>query len=192
MFRLRCIILRHILFWLLFVTTIKLTSIFYFDLQQQQDIDSGSASFPFVGGIPKPDSNRKSINRTRPMPPVAINRSAIRFHRQYVHRKNRQQHMLNRNLFSSTATRYILLVQVHTRVVYLKKFIEMLRDVQTIESTLLIFSHDFIDPDINALVTNITFVPVRRQRERITPADSSHRSILGDSDLLPIFTTALS
>jgi hypothetical protein len=37
----------------------------------------------------------------------------------------------------------------------------MLQEVETINETLVIFSHDFIDPDINALVTNITFVPVK-------------------------------
>ena len=68
--------------------------------------------------------------------------------------------MFNKHLFSSTYTRYVLLVQVHTRIVYLKKFIEMLQHVDKINQTLLIFSHDFIDSDINTLVTNITFVPV--------------------------------
>jgi alpha-1,6-mannosyl-glycoprotein beta-1,2-N-acetylglucosaminyltransferase len=68
--------------------------------------------------------------------------------------------MYNKKLFSSKTTRYVLLVQVHTRVVYLKKFIEMLRSVQTINQTLLIFSHDFIDPEINILVRKIEFVPV--------------------------------
>ena len=75
--------------------------------------------------------------------------------------KNDEQFMYNNHLFSPTTTRYILLVQVHTRVVYLKKFIEMLQNVETINQTLVIFSHDFIDSDINTLVTNITFVPVK-------------------------------
>ena len=84
----------------------------------------------------------------------------IEYYRKYVKRKNSEQFMYNKNLFSSNTTRYILLVQVHTRVSYLKKFIQMLHEVHTINQTLLIFSHDFIDPEINKLVRNITFVPV--------------------------------
>ena len=133
---------------------IKLTTIFYYDLQQQQQtIDSSSIVLPHDGKINSKEKNFTSINLT-------INRTAINISREYVQRKNREQFMYNSNLFSSTTTRYILLVQMHTRVVYLKKFIEMLQKVETINQTLLIFSHDFIDPEINQLVTSITFVPV--------------------------------
>lgn len=90
----------------------------------------------------------------------SINRTLLNFHRQYVERKNHEQFMLNKHLFSSINTRHILLVQVHTRIVYLRKFIQMLHKLETIEKTLVVFSHDFIDSDINQLIENITFVPV--------------------------------
>jgi len=139
---------------------IKLTTTFYYDLQQQS-IDSSSLALPFDDSILNKDKNEKLFNLTKILNISSIiNRTAIQYYRQYVERKNREQFMYNQDLFSSTTTRYILLVQVHTRVVYLKRFIEMLRSVQTINQTLLIFSHDFIDPQINILVTNITFVPV--------------------------------
>jgi hypothetical protein len=149
--RYRCIIFRYIILWIFILTIVKLTSLFYYDLQQRS-IDSSSSSFPFnIEEKPK-----QIINLS-----ISINRTAINYYRQYVHRKNQEQFMYNKNLFSFQTTRYILLVQVHTRVIYLKKFIEMLQDVETINETLVIFSHDFINPDINTLVTNITFVPVK-------------------------------
>ena len=148
------------------VTTIKLTVVFYNDLQQQSSSDKGASSLPFDDIRYQKDLKTRMINSIGdPAGPLLstlapINRTMIDEYRRYVQSTNREQHMYNSNLFSPNTTRYILLVQVHTRVVYLKKFIEMLKAVRTIEQTLLIFSHDYIDADINALVTNITFVPV--------------------------------
>ncbi|CAF0944092.1 unnamed protein product [Adineta ricciae] len=156
--RSRCAIARYIIIWLFIITMFKITTVFYYDLQQQS-VDSSSLALPFD------DTNlnrERSINATKPPSSdtsLALNRTAIEYYRKYVERKNRAQFMYNAHLFSRT-TRYVLLVQVHTRVVYLKKFIEMLRSVETINQTLLVFSHDFIDPAINILITNITFVPV--------------------------------
>jgi alpha-1,6-mannosyl-glycoprotein beta-1,2-N-acetylglucosaminyltransferase len=152
LFRYRCIIIRSIILWLFAITMIKLTTILYYDLQQQS-IDTSSIVLPN-------DDNKFSKEQILPSINLTINRTAINISREFVQRKNREQFMYNSNLFSSETTRYILLVQVHTRVVYLKKFIEMLQRVELINQTLLIFSHDFIDPEINILVTNITFAPV--------------------------------
>jgi hypothetical protein len=153
--RYRCIILRYIILWLFFITLIKITTVFYYDLQDQS-IDSSSLALPF--------DDKKSVKEENPIQTIntqaILNRTMIEYYRKYVKRKNSEQFMYNKNLFSSKTTRYILLVQVHTRVSYLKKFIQMLREVYTINQTLLIFSHDFIDPEINILVRNITFVPV--------------------------------
>jgi hypothetical protein len=160
---------------------IKLTTIFYYDLQQQQSIDSSSIALPHDDKKITKEQISTSINLT-------INRTAINISRQFVQRKNREQFMYNSNLFSSSTTRYILLVQVHTRVVYLKKFIEMLQNVELINQTLLIFSHDFLDPEINILVTNITFVPVGNARN----SSRFYFVLLGDSNFLPIFSTIIS
>ncbi len=161
-FRYRWIIFRYLILCAFILTIIRLTSIYYYDLQQRS-IDSSSSSLPFDLN----EKNKKSSNLSDDMKSF-INRATINYYRQYVQQKNSEQYMYNSNLFSSKTTRYILLVQVHTRVVYLKKFIEMLQDVQTINQTLVIFSHDFIDPDINVLVTNITFVPVKNFSMRVT------------------------
>ncbi|CAF1073506.1 unnamed protein product [Rotaria sordida] len=163
-FRYRCIMFRSIILWVIIITMFKITSIFYYDLQQRS-IDSSSSSLPYdTEEKTKKFSNLslfsikteiKSLNLS-----LIINHTTIEYYKQYVKRKNHEQFMYNSNLYSSKTTRYILLVQVHTRIVYLKKFIEMLQDVETINQSLVIFSHDFIDSDINTLVTNITFVPV--------------------------------
>ena len=44
--RYRCIILRYIILWLFFITLIKITTVFYYDLQDQS-IDSSSVPLPF-------------------------------------------------------------------------------------------------------------------------------------------------
>ena len=142
----------------------KLTLVCYNDLQQRS-IESTSSSLPF-------DTKAKHLDIPRSLPReitestvshnelTTINRTTIEIYRQFVQEQNQEQLVLNSHLLSMTLPRYVLLVQVHKRIVYLKKFIEMLQAVEKINQTLVIFSHDFIDPDINALVTNITFVPV--------------------------------
>lgn len=180
--RSRYTIIRSILFWLCAMMMIKLTSLFYYDLQEHS-IDSTSLALPYEDkrtGVREDNSTIISMN---------INRTVIQLHREFVREKNTEQLMLNKQMFSSDKTRYILLVQVHTRVVYLKKFIEMLRNVQMINQTLLIFSHDFIDPEINRLIAKIDFVPVRI----IGITREDNRSIrIGDTNILSIFSTTLS
>ena len=151
--RSRYTIIRSVLFWLFAIMMIKLTTLFYYDLQEHS-IDSTSLALPYEDKRILHDANTTIVS-------ISINRTAIQFYREFVQQKNDEQLMWNKEMFSSEKTRYILLVQVHTRVVYLKKFIEMLKNVQMINQTLLIFSHDFIDPEINLLITNIDFVPVR-------------------------------
>ena len=142
-------IIRYILFAIFILPVIKLTSIYYYDLQQQST-ESNSLSLPFdVEG-------RKSMNVDRSM-----NLTSLEFYRQYVRQMNDEQDIHNKQMFLSNKTRYVLLVQVHTRLIYLQKFIQMLEQVETINESLVIFSHDFIDSNINALIGNITFAPVR-------------------------------
>lgn len=154
--RVRPIIYRYAIFSILIMTTIKLTSVFYDDLQNRSS-EQLSSSLPFVG-----DRNFNATDNAQIMKP--INRTEIENLRRFVTQKNDEQIMHNQHLFYPTKTRYILLVQVHKRHDYLRKFIETLRLVENINQTLLIFSHDFIDPDINVLVGNITFVPVRTKK----------------------------
>lgn len=55
----------------------------------------------------------------------------------------------------------VILVQVHSRVSYLNELIKSLQKTNYIEQTLVIFSHDFYDEQINKLVDSIDFCAVR-------------------------------
>lgn len=50
--------------------------------------------------------------------------------------------------------------QVHTRITYLRHLIVSLAQAKDISKTLLIFSHDFYDENINELVQTIDFCKV--------------------------------
>ena len=145
---------RYFLFWLLILSTIKLILVFYNDFQDP----AIERHAPSNAKVEKAAAH--SPSSSSPPETSSINRTLIDAQRRFVQQMNKEQTMYNREFFHPQRTRYILLVQVHTRVVYLRKFIEMLKSVKMIEQTLLVFSHDFLDPDINALVQNITFVPV--------------------------------
>jgi hypothetical protein len=97
-------------------------------------------------------------------------RQSIEFYRQYLKLKNGAQPMFNTDLFATDANiHYVLLVQVHDRASYLKEFIQRLSLVSNINQTLLIFSHDVLDSQINQFVAAITFAPVSqsfRTRQR--------------------------
>lgn len=54
----------------------------------------------------------------------------------------------------------VIVIQVHRRVAYLKHLIESLSHAKDISKTLLIFSHDVYDDDINELVKTIDFCRV--------------------------------
>ncbi|XP_054260444.1 alpha-1,6-mannosyl-glycoprotein 2-beta-N-acetylglucosaminyltransferase isoform X1 [Macrosteles quadrilineatus] len=54
----------------------------------------------------------------------------------------------------------IIVIQIHTRLVYLRHLIVSLAQARHIESTLIIFSHDFYDEEINELVQSVDFAKV--------------------------------
>jgi hypothetical protein len=64
---------------------------------------------------------------------------------------------------STTTTTYqapefiVILVQVHSRLSYLRELIGSLNRTRFIEKTLVIFSHDVYDPQMNRLVDSIEF-----------------------------------
>lgn len=146
------VIIRYILFVIFILPVIKLTTIYFYDLQQRST-DTDSLSLPFEVEQRKIPIGNRSINLT--------DQPSIELYRQFVRTRNDEQDILNKPMFSPTKTHYVLLVQVHTRLAYLQKFLHMLEQVQTINECLIIFSHDFIDANINALIRNITFAPVR-------------------------------
>ena len=54
----------------------------------------------------------------------------------------------------------VIVVQVHNRLNYLKALIRSLSKVQNINETLIVFSHDYYDDNINNLIKHIPFAKV--------------------------------
>jgi len=60
----------------------------------------------------------------------------------------------------SNQSALVILVQVHSRINYLKELIMSLRNTKHIERSLLIFSHDLFLSEINQLIEKIDFCAV--------------------------------
>ncbi len=56
----------------------------------------------------------------------------------------------------------VILIQVHSRLNYLKELIQSLKETKHIEDTLVIFSHDIIDANMNDLIKTIDFCAVSK------------------------------
>ena len=61
---------------------------------------------------------------------------------------------------SASGDTVVVVIQVHNRGNYLRHLLASLRKARHIEQTLLIFSHDFYDPDIMEVVKTVDFCPV--------------------------------
>ncbi|XP_055852497.1 alpha-1,6-mannosyl-glycoprotein 2-beta-N-acetylglucosaminyltransferase isoform X3 [Episyrphus balteatus] len=74
---------------------------------------------------------------------------------------NELQIVLNEDTFGPLQNdSVIIVIQVHTRITYLRHLIVSLAQARDISKTLLIFSHDYYDEDINDLVQTIDFCKV--------------------------------
>jgi len=75
-----------------------------------------------------------------------------------IHTENTNQDINNSDLYGPvTNSTVILVVQVHNRYTYLRELINSLSLATDIQNTLLIFSHDVWDEQINSLVRSIDF-----------------------------------
>ena len=54
----------------------------------------------------------------------------------------------------------IILIQIHSRSRYLHELIKSLKLVQGIQETLVVFSHDVVNTEMNEIIKNITFFAV--------------------------------
>ena len=61
------------------------------------------------------------------------------------------------NLLIHESKFLVILIQVHSRLNYLRELIESLKHTKHINETLVIFSHDLYDVEMNKLIENITF-----------------------------------
>ncbi|CAG9828650.1 unnamed protein product [Diabrotica balteata] len=74
---------------------------------------------------------------------------------------NRQQIVYNENIFDPLQNdSIVILVQIHDRITYLRHLIVSLAQAPGISQTLLIFSHDYYDEEMNNLVKSIDFCKV--------------------------------
>ncbi|XP_017131688.1 alpha-1,6-mannosyl-glycoprotein 2-beta-N-acetylglucosaminyltransferase isoform X1 [Drosophila elegans] len=78
-----------------------------------------------------------------------------------IGRYNDMQSVLNEDVFGPLQNdSVIIVVQVHTRITYLRHLIVSLAQARDISKVLLVFSHDYYDDDINDLVQQIDFCKV--------------------------------
>ena len=81
--------------------------------------------------------------------------------RQLTERANSEQMIINGDAFDTLGNdSIVIVVQVHKRITYLRHLIYSLSQARDICKTLLIFSHDFYDEEINELVQSIDFCKV--------------------------------
>ncbi|KAK8747086.1 hypothetical protein OTU49_016985, partial [Cherax quadricarinatus] len=70
---------------------------------------------------------------------------------------NEEQDILNQQIYGPVGPNTtVLLVQVHKRLENLHYLVESMKQVEGINETLVIFSHDLWEPTINAFIRNIT------------------------------------
>ncbi|XP_040151141.1 alpha-1,6-mannosyl-glycoprotein 2-beta-N-acetylglucosaminyltransferase isoform X1 [Anopheles arabiensis] len=78
-----------------------------------------------------------------------------------INRYNDLQTVLNEDIYGPLQNdSVIIVVQVHKRITYLRHLIVSLAQARDISRTLLVFSHDYYDDDINDLVQSIDFCKV--------------------------------
>ncbi|XP_053946898.1 alpha-1,6-mannosyl-glycoprotein 2-beta-N-acetylglucosaminyltransferase isoform X2 [Anastrepha obliqua] len=81
--------------------------------------------------------------------------------KQQIAKYNELQIVLNEDTYGPLQNdSVIIVIQVHTRITYLRHLIVSLAQARDISKTLLIFSHDYYDDDINDLVQTIDFCKV--------------------------------
>lgn len=74
---------------------------------------------------------------------------------------NSNNHTLNGKKFPSVSDEnLVIVVQIHKRIDYLRTLIRSMSKVEGIEKTLIVFSHDVFNAEINQLVETINFAKV--------------------------------
>ncbi|XP_028165328.1 alpha-1,6-mannosyl-glycoprotein 2-beta-N-acetylglucosaminyltransferase-like isoform X5 [Ostrinia furnacalis] len=81
--------------------------------------------------------------------------------RRAIEKYNDAQYIHNEDIFGPVQNDTIIIaIQVHTRLTYLRHLIVSLAQARDIDRTLLVFSHDYYDEEINTLVRSIDFTKV--------------------------------
>ncbi|KAH9528293.1 Alpha-1,6-mannosyl-glycoprotein 2-beta-N-acetylglucosaminyltransferase [Dermatophagoides farinae] len=80
-----------------------------------------------------------------------------------IQSNDKQYNVTNEHRFSPlTDDNLVIVVQVHQRLKYLQNLIDSLSKVKSIEETLIIFSHDVIDEQINNSIRRIGFAKIKQ------------------------------
>lgn len=126
--------------------------------------DSSAAVFSMVPKVlhkfltPRPKSLNSTIDKLRKTLLHPLNISEIQAN---VDRYNEMQYIHNEDMFGPLLNdTLIIVVQVHTRITYLRHLIVSLAQAKDIDTVLLVFSHDHYDEEINELVQSIDFCKV--------------------------------
>lgn len=79
-----------------------------------------------------------------------------------VIKSNDEQHLDEHKFNPLTDDNLVIIVQVHKRLKYLQNLIDSLSKVKFIEETLIIFSHDLMDEEINNSIRRIDFAKIKQ------------------------------
>ncbi|XP_023721955.1 alpha-1,6-mannosyl-glycoprotein 2-beta-N-acetylglucosaminyltransferase isoform X1 [Cryptotermes secundus] len=112
---------------------------------------------------PKPRNSSHAVGATNASDTAASGRAPFNISeiRRNIERYNDMQQVLNEELFGPVQNdSLIIVVQVHTRIIYLRHLIVSLAQARDIETVLLVFSHDYYDEEINELVQSVDFCKV--------------------------------
>jgi hypothetical protein len=111
--------------------------------------------------LPEKYVNRTSVSNTY-VPLGSTNLTRIN---EYIHEANQKQQIFNLDKFDLLASdnAVVIVVQIHNRIDYLKYLIDSLAKSKDIHQTLLIFSHDWFNDEMNELVRSVDFCPVSQQ-----------------------------
>lgn len=111
---------------------------------------AAGAGPPPAGGGPPPGA----LSGVGIIPDIETIKASIR-------RYNDEQKVLNEDIFGPLQPdAFVVVVQVHTRLIYLRHLIVSLAQAKDIDQVLLVFSHDFFDPEVNELVQAVDFCKV--------------------------------
>ncbi|XP_039282319.1 alpha-1,6-mannosyl-glycoprotein 2-beta-N-acetylglucosaminyltransferase isoform X1 [Nilaparvata lugens] len=129
------------------------------------DNDSSAAILSMVPQVlhkfltSKPRNTTHSLNGSNMS--VDAHRLTIDEIRHNIEKYNQMQTVHNEDLFGPLLNdSLIIVIQVHTRLIYLRHLIVSLAQAQEIDSTLLVFSHDYYNEEINEVVQSIDFAKV--------------------------------
>lgn len=158
-------VLRSVLF--LFLVTFIWLQLYLANLDSETglSLDANESSAAVLSMVPKvlhkfltPRPFNGSSNGRRRFSSHPLNISEMQAN---MERANEMQTIHNDDIFGPLQNdSLVIVIQVHTRITYLRHLIVSLAQARDIDSVLLVFSHDYFDEEINELVESIDFCKV--------------------------------